>query len=240
MSAVAASAASVDGPSAGSSMSLLAIPSSAVHAAAHLASNDSHHLSASAPSSRASSLAGDELLTPPPSSPKPRQAVLYDVDHAFDPHQHWYPRALNAQLHPMVETFLSLGNVRIVERFCHLNPAVHKAQLTALLTSRSRVFRWSGADLFNVTNSRGKRQMIVVETNSCPSGQKSMPIQSLEQDNDGYHQLIRSTFQQLMKEAEAKEPLVQGALAVIFDKVSTAAAQPHSRQHATPQPRVLR
>ena len=185
------------------------------------------HAPLSAPSSRRSSLsygstggaAGEaERLTPPPSSPQLRHAVLYGVDHAFDPHLHWYPRALNAQLHPMVDTFLSLGNVRMVERYCHLNPSVAKEQLLQLLTSQALHFPWSGADLFNVTNSRGKRQMIVVETNSCPSGQKSMPSVNAEGELDGYHSLIRTTFQQRLDAAAAQHSLPAGALAVVFDK----------------------
>lgn len=40
------------------------------------------------------------------------------------------------------------------------------------------VFTKTGSDLFNVTTASGHRQMIIVETNSCPSGQKSMPLLS--------------------------------------------------------------
>ena len=93
-------------------------------------------------------------------------------------------------------SFLSLGNARMVERYCHLNPAVDKAILSRLIASRCSSFRWSGADLFSVTNNRGKRQMIVVETNSCPSGQKSMPPMpptphAQDEHDDGYHRIIR-------------------------------------------------
>ena len=86
---------------------------------------------------------------------------------------------------------MSLGNERIAERYHHLNPAVDKAALLALLHSECKHFQWSGADLFNVTNSRGKRQMVVIETNSCPSGQKSMPPSNMEAEDDGYHTLMR-------------------------------------------------
>ncbi len=91
--------------------------------------------------------------------------------------------AVNSNLHPMVSSFLSLGNERIVSRYCHLNPSVSMAALTKLLSTPPRYFRWSGADLFNVTNQKGKRQMIVVETNSCPSGQKSMPSRTQQQQH---------------------------------------------------------
>ena len=150
----------------------------------------SSSLSTSSASASASA-AVEETATPPPSSPKLRSAVLYEVGRQFDPHAHWYPRALNAQLHPMVSAFLSLGNERIAERYQHLNPAVDKAKLLALLHADCKHFQWSGADLFNVTNARGKRQMVVIETNSCPSGQKSMPPTNMEAEDDGYHTLMR-------------------------------------------------
>jgi hypothetical protein len=127
--------------------------------------------------------------------------------------------AVNSNLHPMVATFLSLGNERIIERYCHLNPSVSVSALTKLLTTPPRYFRWSGADLFNVTNLKGKRQMIVVETNSCPSGQKSMPMVNNENEEDGYHVLMRTSFKTMLDEREASEAKVPvGGLAVIYDK----------------------
>ena len=42
-----------------------------------------------------------------------------------------------------------------------------------------------------MTNAQGKRQMIVIETTTCPSGQKSMPGLN-EETADGYHQLIKA------------------------------------------------
>jgi len=84
---------------------------------------------------------------------------------SFDVHECFYPRTVNSTLHPMVACFMGLGNDRIVDRFCHLNPSVDAAALRKILSTIPRFFRWSGADLFNVTNAKGKRQMIVVETN---------------------------------------------------------------------------
>lgn len=47
-------------------------------------------------------------------------------------------------------------------------------------------FLWSGADLFSVTDDQGKKQIIVIETNSCPSGNKSLPLPRDTVDNDRY------------------------------------------------------
>ena len=35
----------------------------------------------------------------------------------FEPHLHWYPKALNATIHPMISFFLSLGQERIITRY---------------------------------------------------------------------------------------------------------------------------
>ena len=48
---------------------------------------------------------------------------------SFEPDAHWYPKALNATGHPMVNFFLSLDEQRIVTRYGHLNPLVDREQL---------------------------------------------------------------------------------------------------------------
>ena len=90
---------------------------------------------------------------------------------------------VNAQIHPTVAGFFNLNRQRIVLRYCHLHPAVSEELLETLLDYRPSHFHWAGSDLFIVTNAQGTRQCIIIETNSCPSGQKSMP---LLQDTDEY------------------------------------------------------
>ncbi len=131
----------------------------------------------------------------------------------FDIDQHWYPKALNATIHPMVAFFLNLSTQRIVERYCHLRPKADRAALTELLSFQPKYFRWSGADLINVTDQAGKRQMVVIENNSCPSGQKSMPLLDEHDDLGGYRTLIEKTLVPMIKGAP-----VQGVLAVLYDK----------------------
>ena len=60
------------------------------------------------------------------------QEVVAVQPGSFDVHAHYYARVLNAQMHPIVRTFLGLGNERIAKRYCHLHPeaapaAVHEA-----------------------------------------------------------------------------------------------------------------
>jgi hypothetical protein len=132
----------------------------------------------------------------------------------FEPFRHWYPKALNATIHPMVSFFLHLGEERMINRYCHLHPKVEGDRLRALLKYRCKHFLWAGADLFNVTSAGGKRQMVVIENNSCPSGQKSMPLLDESQEQGGYRRLIERCFVPFV----GKRGLPKGKLAVIYDK----------------------
>ncbi|KAI8377702.1 uncharacterized protein BYT42DRAFT_497281 [Radiomyces spectabilis] len=135
----------------------------------------------------------------------------------FEPEQHFYPRVLNAQIHPLVQSFFTLGNERIIARYTHLNPQVKPEDLKEVLSYQPQHFHWAGSDLFNVTTASGQRQMIVIETNSCPSGQKSMPLLSETDEHNeqgGYRQVIQSAFQEQLSKADPN----LGGLAVVCDK----------------------
>lgn len=133
---------------------------------------------------------------------------------SFDPVNHWYAKALNATIHPMVDFFLNLSKERIVERYCHLRPKVNREYLYKILSNKPKYFRWGGADLINVTTEGGKRQMVVIENNSCPSGQKSMPLQNDHDEFGSYRKLIEKTFLPMMK----GQRMIEGAMAVLYDK----------------------
>lgn len=133
----------------------------------------------------------------------------------FEAHHHWYPKALNATIHPMVNFFLNLDQERIINRYCHLHPMVRPDVLAAILSNKSRYFHWGGADLLNVTSAGGKRQMVIIENNSCPSGQKSMPLLDDNREQGSYRWLIERTFKPLLKNNRSG---IKGGLAVIYDK----------------------
>jgi len=133
---------------------------------------------------------------------------------SFEPDRHFYPRVLNAQLHPLVQDFLSLDHDRIISRYVHLRPAVKRDALESLLLEPPRYFRWGGADLFLTTTDRGLRRMVVIETNSCPSGQKSMPTRGDLEDQAGYRELLSRTFLPSLR----RRSLPPGGLAVLYDK----------------------
>lgn len=133
----------------------------------------------------------------------------------FEAHHHWYPKALNATIHPMVNFFLNLSRERIVNRYCHLHPMVKADRLEEILTTPCRHFLWAGADLLNVTSAGGKRQMVVIENNSCPSGQKSMPLVDDHQEQGSYRLLVERTFK---PQVSKKKGMIKGGLAVLYDK----------------------
>ena len=133
---------------------------------------------------------------------------------SFDMVHHFYTRVQNAQLHPMVSYFLNMSGNRIISRYCHLNPQVYSEDLEEIMNYRPRFFPWGGSDLFQVTTDTGKKQMAIIETNSCPSGQKSMPLLNEHMEQGGYKLLIEETFKKMMP----KRGLPKGGLAVIYDK----------------------
>ncbi len=130
----------------------------------------------------------------------------------FDPVNHYYPRVLNAQLNPLVRHFCTMTLERIALRYCHLNPHVQYDYLLSVLKQPGQHLRWAGCDLMHVTNALGHRQMVVIETNSSPSGQKSMPFLHEDDEYNGYRRIIEPLLPML------KRTQKKGGLAVLYDK----------------------
>ncbi len=112
---------------------------------------------------------------------------------------------------------MNLSPERIVSRYCHLNPKTDRGKLLELLRYECRHFLWSGADLIHATTAEGNRRMVVIENNSCPSGQKSMPLLDDHLEEGGYRRLVERTFLPYIKR-KTGGPKVTGRLAVIYDK----------------------
>jgi hypothetical protein len=87
--------------------------------------------------------------------------------------------------------------------------------LKAILAYQPEYYRWAGADLINVTNTRGKRQMVVIENNSCPSGQKSMPLPVDHMEQGGFRDLMEKSFKPFCR---SKKIPPNAVLAVLYDK----------------------
>ena len=133
---------------------------------------------------------------------------------SFERESHFYPRVLSAQVHPLVRYFMDLGNDRIASRYCHLHPEVQPDAVRALLETSTRWFRWAGADLFHAADQEGRRHILVIETNSSPSGQKSMPLLHEQEEQAGYRRLMERCFLPLLR----RRSLPSGELAVLLDK----------------------
>lgn len=153
---------------------------------------------------------------PPSAAPARSKEPAYALvsPGSFEAERHFYPRVLNAQIHPLVRFFLNLDNERIVRRYVHLNPRVEADALRAILATEPKHFRWAGSDLLHVTTAAGNRQMVVVETNSCPSGQKSMPFYDEHDEQGGYRSNLMRSFLPRLR----GKRLPAGELAVIYDK----------------------
>ncbi|KAJ9069133.1 hypothetical protein DSO57_1021667 [Entomophthora muscae] len=62
----------------------------------------------------------------------------------FEPEVHFYPRVLNATIHPLVASFFNLGNERILARYAHLNPSIDIEVLRQCLEYTPKHFCWAG------------------------------------------------------------------------------------------------
>lgn len=127
---------------------------------------------------------------------------------------HFYQKAQNSQLHPTVNYFFNLTHKRLIDRYLHLHPKVDKKWLENILQYECKHFFWGGADLFFTATEGGNKRMVVLETNSCPSGQKSMPMKDDTDESRGYRHLIKNSFLPQLK----KKRLPVGEIAVIYDK----------------------
>lgn len=134
----------------------------------------------------------------------------------FEVENHFYPQVINAHIHPMVRFFFSLGNERIARRYCHLNPEADYDAVLDLLRVSTTHMRWGGADLFYTTDERGARHMVIIETNSSPSGQKSMPLLQEEHEQGGYRELLQRSFLPMLR--KIKGDFREAGLAVLHDK----------------------
>ncbi len=64
----------------------------------------------------------------------------------FEPEKHFYPRVVNAEVHSLIESFLSLGNDRIIARYTNLNPQIKPEVLKSILSYIPSHFQWAGTN----------------------------------------------------------------------------------------------
>ena len=132
---------------------------------------------------------------------------------SFDIDEHFYPEVVNADLHPIINNFFHMSESQLVARFTHLHPMVKKDVIQEVLRYRCKHFKWSGSDLIFVSTGPGNKHAVVIETNSCPSGQKSMPFIDENDPQKSYSDVIQST----VKDFLSTKQLAHGELAVFYD-----------------------
>ena len=138
---------------------------------------------------------------------------------SVDSGEFYYPPARSARLHPDVEWLMAASNADIVSEYSASRPWVDGPALLSLLSRPCQEFLLSGTDLFPVRDAvTGEARMMVLECNSCPSGQSSMPCvrsspPTSPGQHNGYVRVIQHTFAPLLPALKA-----QGYLAVVFDK----------------------
>lgn len=133
---------------------------------------------------------------------------------SFEPQNHYYPKVLNANLHPLASFFLNLSKERIISRYCHLNPLTDSKVLGQLIDYQPRFMCWGGVDLLHCTTTQGNREMVVIETNSSPSGHKSMPLSNDHDEQGSYRTLVENVFgPRILKLKQSR-----GVVAVLYDK----------------------
>ena len=135
----------------------------------------------------------------------------------FNENDHFYNCVLNKKLHKTVEYFFSLSKKDYIKIYCnkYKDANVNEEILNEMMSYKPKYFHWSGIDLLNVNNFDSyNNNMVILETNSCPSGQKSMPniIPGL-----GYETLMK-LFISIVNDLSEKNMLHEGVLAVIYDK----------------------
>jgi hypothetical protein len=140
------------------------------------------------------------------------------IPDSFNENDHFYECVLKKKIHKTVEYFFSLTKKDYVELYCkkYNNKTINKELLYKIFSYHPKYFHWSGVDLLNVNNfdDSNINNMLILETNSCPSGQKSMPniISGL-----GYENLMK-VFMNIVNDLHQKNILPDGSLAVIYDK----------------------
>ncbi|XP_035679313.1 uncharacterized protein LOC118417735 [Branchiostoma floridae] len=121
--------------------------------------------------------------------------VVYPRDSR--PFSFLHPVLQGSRLHPTVAEFLQLDKEQIVSRYCATHKDISPDAVREVLSYQPEHFRWAGADLFPCVTAAGRREMVVLEVNSCPCGQKYMPHGGTGMDS-GYHKLMGETFRDVI------------------------------------------
>lgn len=132
----------------------------------------------------------------------------------FRPENHFYPKVMGKNLHPTVRDFFQHDVGSLLNAYLKCHPAADAEAVESVLFYRPQHLNWAGIDMFKVETVSGEECLVVIETNSCPAGQKSMPPVV---DGDFAHG-YRRHLQNVVLPHLANKDLPAGALAVLYDK----------------------
>lgn len=127
---------------------------------------------------------------------------------------HYYPQVRQAVLHPTVVDFFTLTQTQIIDHYCNLHSQIDRKHLQRLLSYVPRYLLWGGVDIFYSMDADRNYKAAILETNSCPSGQKSMPLIHKDNPQSGYKKIIENVFLPRL----SSSALPDGGLAVFYDK----------------------
>lgn len=128
-----------------------------------------------------------------------------------------------------------------LRRYCKTHPRVTAADVLAVLSYQLQHFRWAGCDVFTAVDIDGNRKSVVVETNSCASGQKSTPWLRDDDEQNGYKRLggwaRRDALDPRGRRHAEPRSAVHSAFAEMLD-AATAAVPPPVPLPPAPPPSV--
>ncbi len=161
----------------------------------------------------------------PKVDPKDPHNVISVEPGSFDIDVHYYREPQQSELHPTVRKFVNMTDKEMVKRYAQLHPKVNKRMLMELLHYKPKHFYWAGGDLFPVTDFNGSQQMVILETNSSPSGQKSRPSggygsyeKAMDNADKAGFDIVGRAFVGAMEDNAFAHDKANGRVAVLFDK----------------------
>uniref|UniRef100_A0A5S6QY74 ATP-grasp domain-containing protein n=1 Tax=Trichuris muris TaxID=70415 RepID=A0A5S6QY74_TRIMR len=128
------------------------------------------------------------------------------------PEKHFYAKVINSRIHPTVRRLLYASNEELATHYCTMHPQADRLELLRVMNTSSKWYRWAGADLIRTVNLENQERMVVIEMNSCPSGNKSVPF--VDWGYEGYRRVMENAFVPILI---SDKTLPSGSLAVLYD-----------------------
>ncbi|KHJ42057.1 hypothetical protein D918_07780 [Trichuris suis] len=143
------------------------------------------------------------------------QIETIEPDEECVPEKHFYAEVISSRIHPTVRKLLYSSNEEIASHYCTMHPQADRHELLRIMNASSKWYRWAGADLIRTVNLKHQERMVVIEMNSCPSGNKSVPF--VDWGYEGYRRVMENGFLPILRSNGTLLPA--GGLAVLYDVI---------------------